>query len=284
MAAGEKPALRPANENPWYWLATLYGEVPHDGPYDDITNRNRLAWNRWIAAAISPEQRSSLIANGFPEPELAPFTSEETSAFHRAFAARAGRDCGLPPGPDLLIDFDFTHFDRIVDFRSFLFSDSTSKSAKFSDLADFESATFSGYADFGSATFSYASFRSVTFSALARFKSATFSGYVCFGSATFSGDIFFLYSKFIGITTFTSTVFGSVPDFRGATMNEATEWHGAIWPKPRGRVAAQKQVYAYQRLKLEMERLKLHEEEQRFFCKELRARRVPAKPGRGEWL
>jgi len=57
-------------------------------------------------------------------------------------------------------------------------------------------------------------------------------------------------------------------------MHEATEWHGAIWPKPpNNRDAAQSQVYAYERLKQEMERLKKHEDEQRFFRKELRARR-----------
>jgi hypothetical protein len=76
-----------------------------------------------------------------------------------------------------------------------------------------------------------------------------------------------------------------VPDFRGATMHEATEWHGAIWPKPsRNLDAAQAQVYAYERLKQEMERLKKHEDEQSFFRKELRARRGLTSPWLGAWL
>jgi hypothetical protein len=38
-------------------------------------------------------------------------------------------------------------------------------------------------------------------------------------------------------------------------MHEATEWHGPSWPKPpQDKGAAQEQVYAYERLKLEMER------------------------------
>lgn len=56
-------------------------------------------------------------------------------------------------------------------------------------------------------------------------------------------------------------------------MHEATEWHGATFPKPPGKKGAQQQVYAYERLKQEMERLKKHEDELTFFRKELRARR-----------
>jgi hypothetical protein len=64
----------------------------------------------------------------------------------------------------------------------------------------------------------------------------------------------------------------AVPDFRGAKMHEATEWHGVNWPlAPQDEGTAQAQVYAYERLKQEMERLKEHEDEQFFFRKELRA-------------
>jgi hypothetical protein len=57
-------------------------------------------------------------------------------------------------------------------------------------------------------------------------------------------------------TIFTRATFENfVPDFRGATMHEATEWHGPSWPKPpQDKGAAQEQVYAYECLKLEMER------------------------------
>ena len=68
-------------------------------------------------------------------------------------------------------------------------------------------------------------------------------------------------------------------------MHEATEWHGVSWPKPpRDKKAAQAQVYAYERLKQEMERLKKHEDEQQFFRRELRARRGLVRPWSGEWL
>ncbi len=57
-------------------------------------------------------------------------------------------------------------------------------------------------------------------------------------------------------------------------MHEATEWHGVTWPKPsKNKFDAQQQVYRYERLKQEMERLKKHEDEQKVFRMELRARR-----------
>jgi hypothetical protein len=72
-------------------------------------------------------------------------------------------------------------------------------------------------------------------------------------------------------------------------MHEATEWDDAFWPKPRrtrlrNRLHAQRQVYAYERLKQEMERLKKHEDEQRFFRRGLRARRGLSRLGSGEWF
>jgi hypothetical protein len=68
-------------------------------------------------------------------------------------------------------------------------------------------------------------------------------------------------------------------------MHEATEWHGATWPRPPDSEGiAQEQVYAYERMKQEMERLKKHEDEQSFFRKELRARRGLARVLSGGWL
>jgi hypothetical protein len=51
--------------------------------------------------------------------------------------------------------------------------------------------------------------------------------------AKFFDKIYFVNTKFAARTMFDRTDFGShVPDFRGATMHDATEWHGARWPEP----------------------------------------------------
>jgi hypothetical protein len=142
-------------------------------------------------------------------------------------------------------------------------------------------ATFSGDAFFSSAKFSgEADFSSAKFFGIAVFQWAEFCGFATFSSAMFLNNLTFLNARFKTITAFDKAVFRTdVPDFRGATMHEATEWHGAIWPAaPRDSEIAQAQVYAYERLKQEMERLKKHEDEQRFFRKELRARRVLESP------
>ena len=197
-------------------------------------------------------------------------------------------------------------FSGNVNFESATFSDDAIfKSATFNKRANFGSAKFSGDVDFGSATFSKgakfglatfsgntyfesakfsgdADFRSVTFSKRAEFRLAIFSGNANFDSAKFDFDSDFVNTKFLSITAFSEAVFHSaVPQFFGATLHEGTAWHGAVWPPPtphRGdngvkKRAAQEQVYAYERLKQEMEKLKKHEDEQFFFRKELRARR-----------
>jgi hypothetical protein len=341
----EKTALKPANENPWYCLATLHGEQPLDRLDQELADKNRSAWQQWIGGVLKSNMRAE---------------------FLHAFAGRTGRR-EPPPEPESaeMFDFSHTHFDRAVHFGVFLFQRPVDfSSATFSGVADFSSATFSGNADFSSATFSanadfvsaifsnIANFSSATFAKMADFKSATFSKMVTFASVRFSGpaefestkfdhaahfdsatfsegagfslarfvnlsafnratfsdstdfssatftgpadfvsatfarEIHFVNAKLAGVTWFSNARFHSkVPDFRGATMHEATEWHGVTWPKPPGiKADAQRQVYAYERLKQEMERLTKHEDEQNFFRRELRARRGLVRVLSGGWL
>jgi hypothetical protein len=381
MSAADKPAPGQANDNPWYCLATLHGEQPAGMDLDEaLAESNRLAWNRWVASALTEQQRAVFLKAGFPESQLVPLSSEETRAFRSAFALRSGREDG-PPDANGYVDFSQTQFGRAAVFEGFLFteaanfasatfsggasfasatfarhanfasaifsgnarfasttfsSDANFALATFSHSAHFESATFSSNGYFGSATFSRsacfasatfagfagfesakfsssahfsdtnfelatfsgdanfesatffgdANFASATFSRDANFELATFSGNADFGSAEISSDIRFINTHFAAITIFAEAKFGSaVPDFRGARMHEATEWHGVCWPSaPQEKKAAQAAVYAYERLKQEMERLKKHDDEQFFFRKELRARRGLTSPWSGSWL
>jgi len=169
-------------------------------------------------------------------------------------------------------DFFSAKFCGNANFGSTMFSVANFNSATFA-VADFDSAKFFGNAKFSSATFTEANFSSGKFSE-ADFNSAKFS-VANFSSAKFSGDAKFINAEFTANTVFADARFETaVPDFRGAKMHEATEWHGVSWPSaPRDKDTAQAQVYAYERLKQEMERLKKYEDEQFFFRKELRARR-----------
>jgi hypothetical protein len=122
MGDDGKLELRRANDNPWYCLATIHGEQPADRVDYELADKNRVAWNRWIAAVLSDEQRAELVKNGFAEAELVPLRPEERSALVSALAVRAGRESELPPEPTERPDFSFTHFDRTVYFEQFLFN------------------------------------------------------------------------------------------------------------------------------------------------------------------
>jgi hypothetical protein len=375
MSNTGQPERRRANDNHWYCLATLYGEQTTQLD-EEIATKNRIAWNRWMTAALSDDQRADLARNGLSESELAPLNSKEKAALCKDFASRINRGGVLPPDPTEVVSFTNTQFDNLVNFVGFLyvaradftsaifsnradfasatfFSNVAFTSTNFCDYADFTSGTFSGDADFESAAFSgdayfksatfsataefasskffnyacfesagfasyagfvsvtfsaYADFESATFGSRADFKSATFSDDADFESATFSGNADFESTRFSGSAGFSSATFSKdavfvnveftartvfadvrfeagVPDFRGAKMHEATEWHAVAWPPaPQAKDAAQAQVYAYERLKQEMERLKKHEDEQFFFRKELRARRGLVPPRSGAWL
>jgi uncharacterized protein YjbI with pentapeptide repeats len=196
-------------------------------------------------------------------------------------------------------DFSRATFSGAADFsRATFFGPATFSGATFSDLASFSDATFSGatsddQADFSGATFSdRAFFPGATFWGAADFSRAMFSDTVNFLGATFSsrgaaysGTTFkkttvFVNAEMKGQTFFENATFSSEPpEFFGAKLHEGTVWRGVKWPLPKDRNEARWFVDAYERLKLEMDRLKKHEDELDFFALELQSRRVM----HGDW-
>ena len=51
--------LRPANENPWYILMTLYGEQKGEEVDRELHEKNRRAWNAWSGHALNAEEREA---------------------------------------------------------------------------------------------------------------------------------------------------------------------------------------------------------------------------------
>jgi uncharacterized protein YjbI with pentapeptide repeats len=170
-----------------------------------------------------------------------------------------------------MADFSGTTFSGSVDFSGTTFSGSVDFSgATFSDWAVFSGATFSDWAIFSGATFSGA-----TFPGLADFSGASFSG-ANFRGASFRKETLFVNAKMKGPTRFEDATFSTAPPgFFGAKLHEGTVWRGVKWPPPpRDRKEAGRFVDAYERLKLEMDRLKKHEDELLFFALEMQSRRV----------
>lgn len=261
MLEDSEPVLTPANENPWYLLATLYGEqsISHHSwdINDDLAARNRTAWNRWMISSIDGANRRRLTSKVAKATELENYSTAERMSVVQQFRVRAGNlDLGLPQA-DPFIEFENLVFTKAVDFRGFLFPNIVSfSSSQFASSARFDGAVFMHEADF---------------------QDATFCRPVSFYQAEFLGrGVLFQGVQFRSHTSFALAHFcEDVPDFRDAKLAEATEWHASKWPSaPKRKFSAQQQVYAYERLKAEMERLKKHEDEQFFFGKELRARRA----------
>lgn len=315
MSETTEPQRTRAEDNPWYRLATLFGEAPEElrtADGGEITSRNRIAWNRWVATGLTQEQRERLLKIGFPSQELTPLAVGEQREILAQFLTRSGHENQTAPDPKQVPNFNSTHFEHPAYFDGFLFPHmSNFGSAIFAKEAHFHGAifagdilfratTFVGFADFGEAYFTSATrFDQATFATTTVFTGATFSNWVTFYLARFDGEAQFIATKFqqsasfqtatLAIALFRNAEFadltrfvnahfvGEVPDFRGAKLHEATEWHKVTWPLvPADEVEARKQLYAYERLKQEMERLKKHEDEQTFFRKELHIRRMLA--------
>jgi uncharacterized protein YjbI with pentapeptide repeats len=349
----DKPKLKP-EDNPWYLLATLYGEPKADD--GELHAQNRGAWNRYMSPWLEDDDRAKLIEDRrHPADELR-FSSEvEIDALGRAFLERhqqaaSKASSALPDLKDGLIDFSNIEFDRYLQVGGYCFPKPVSfQDATFSEIANFQSATFCEPADFQSATFlcdahfasvnflsradfaratingahfkdaafssaqfdgtiisRYAYFRCASFSMMAnfrgamlplaffegaklwnanfehstfsraRFDGAIFSGDAQFEHATFQDEAVFVNAQIEGPTSFEGATFRSEPPrFFGAKLHEGTVWRQVSWPPPPNDVTAAGQfVDAYERLKLEMDRLKKHEDELDFFAREMQSRRV----------
>jgi hypothetical protein len=77
-----KQKVRPEN-NPWYLLATMYGEPTSD----ELHARNRRAWNRYMSRWLDKGDRTLLTSRHLPE-EITTFSEEELTDFKNAFIAR----------------------------------------------------------------------------------------------------------------------------------------------------------------------------------------------------
>ncbi|OHV80347.1 hypothetical protein LCM4579_22425 [Ensifer sp. LCM 4579] len=154
--------------------------------------------------------------------------------------------------------------------------------------ADFAHAEFAGDVGFFNAMFHGGSvFIDAVFGASAEFRGAAFKDRAWFDRTIWRGArVSFTNVRFEAGSRFRGATFVKcVPDFRGAVLHEATELDGVTWPAIFNEDTDQQaNLYAYERLKLEMERLKKHEDEQFFFRQELRVRRALMKPWSFGWL
>ena len=170
VADEETKPKRQAKDNPWYRLATLHGEP--SGSHDEIAQKNRVTWNRWMASRVSDDLKTALREKGWSDDELKPFSEDERQSIEDQIRSSRGVET---------IDFQDTEFEATFFVAGFVFPSIDLRSATFNGGASFDSVAFSGDAYFDSAAFS----------GDASFSSAAFSGDGYFGSAAFSGNASF---------------------------------------------------------------------------------------------
>jgi hypothetical protein len=125
------------------------------------------------------------------------------------------------------------------------------------------------------------SFSDAEFSGSVLFGNCVFNNKLSFFRRTFPKSVSFINSEMKNETDFSASKFSEPPKFFGAKLHEGTDWSNVDWPLPANRENAAEFVHAYERMKLEMDRLKRHEDELKFFALELQSRRVSAGPVRG---
>ena len=81
--------LKPANQNPWYLLATVVGEYNLAGRSGGLQARNRRYWNGFMCDGLSDTERREIAAKfGVDKDELKPLTQDEI----KTVEARFGRE------------------------------------------------------------------------------------------------------------------------------------------------------------------------------------------------
>jgi hypothetical protein len=196
--------LTAANKNPWYVLATIYGEQEEGATWLDhdkaLAQKNRSVWERWTNGSLQATNDEVEITN--------------------LFRSRMGDKTAELPSRRKEIDFSKTFFPTSVCFINYEFlRDCEFIEAHFAKNVLFNSSKFAGNALFIEATFQgIADFRHASFERAANFRSASFMGVSLFDFAEFKSNVCFQSATFHLGTGFTETVFAGETQF---------DWYGS---------------------------------------------------------
>ena len=288
--------LTAANKNPWYVLATIYGEHEEEDNYvtfdRGLAAKNRRAWNLWACQGLSDEEREDRAKKlGLTIADLTPHQSSqkakaELEEITKRFQARMGADMDLPSNEG---NSNFTNaiFSKYLNFEKMVFE----RDAFFNNAVFARDVTFTSAAFLGEAVFIYSTFFGDThfnfssFSSSAIFNFAVFMNFTSFGHATFSVIADFSSVTFKSTTRYSDAKFLTyVPEFHAAKLYEDTvfpipERYTDNWPKLKGKYSmpAADQKRAYNRLRLFMNKSLQIDEEQFFHRQEMRCKTVLAK-------
>ena len=200
--------FQPAEKNPFYVLATVFGEAKHGvfgwqiAPEIDV--KNRRAWNGLACAGLNDDERRTLALKlNLDVGDLMPLSTEEKGEILTLFQVRMDTDKQLPDASE------FTSVSRTVFLKKLTF-----EKRYFPAFAFFNSCHFAETTNFTSSVFaSTAYFRSCHFVGGADFRAIQFVGDAVFNSSYFSGPVDFGFSYFTGKANFVSSNFMEAAKF-----------------------------------------------------------------------
>jgi hypothetical protein len=219
----EKPILTPAEQNPWYLLATLYG-VPE--PNDrEVQNRNRTTWNRYYASRLTDDDRRRLKGR-VTTADLEPMDEHELADIQKVFVRRSGSHSVSIPTPKDPIKFEDTNFESDIRFSNYIFSDVDFSRSVFNGLANFRESHLIGYSEFSRAEFgTRAIFGGATFAGDVNFRNAKFYFDGEFRRTVFSGDADFGFAIFLKRALFANASFEDNADFRRVDIHGSSDFN-----------------------------------------------------------
>ncbi|CUH76787.1 hypothetical protein TRM7557_01061 [Tritonibacter multivorans] len=227
--------LKPANENPWYILMTLYGEQKGHKIDWELHEKNRKAWNAWSGQFLSDEEKAKAAKSSkidIAELEAWPERRKELqNELERVFLERnpVAREIIVPSlgGPNVSVDMGRVSLVYKMIFTGMVFGTNISfDSAEFVRSSVFDFATFVKGSHFGQSLFSESvSFESTMFAQESRFVGVTFKRTASFFSAVFEG-----FSEFIGVS-FAEQVSFERAVFESEVMFDSGKFSRALFKK-----------------------------------------------------
>ncbi len=236
----ENNKLTPADQNPWYCLATLYGE--YLGNFDPVLQkRNREAWNKWASISLDLGTRKRLKKeHSYKDFELAAPEGDQLREIIQNFYHRIGNDKTKLPDFSHPIDISNIVTGNIMSFSRYIFPSHCDFSySAFYNGAKFEGAVFLESVSFFYTKFSHhISFYRTTFEEqaifegarfpTADFEKAVFSSSSDFKDATFDRGLF-AHTIFTGTAGFKRAKFSELATFSGATIAGGATYHSATF-------------------------------------------------------
>ena len=189
--------LKPANQNPWYILMTLYGEQEGDEIDWELAEKNRKLWNAWVCQGMDEAERHAIADKIRIDRSETDWTSEKRRDVNARFAAEWQRRNGDKSPPDM------PKAEEVIDLSEIAFSNTVVLEKAIFGAANFSRATFTQDAYFPHATFTQdAYFFGAIFTQDASFSGATFTQGASFSVATFDASAIFQNADFAGLVDF----------------------------------------------------------------------------------